>query len=149
MTWEDIKDTSLEVHIRVRLANEACMDFEVYALTLWDDGMGDPYKFIGADLKPTPDINTAPPLIRGMIKFDGCSHSNFGDEHGYIHGCSREEMTRIGKIYELLFDIATKTIGKEFLAPAEKWPPVARDNSVSEDMKVANNMMTYRGINLK
>lgn len=44
-------------------------------------------------------------LVSGSIKFDGCSHNDFG-RGGYVHGCSRQEMARLGAIFEALFDWA-------------------------------------------
>lgn len=35
------------------------------------------------------DINEADLVLKGCIKWDGCSHINFGDESGYIHLCGK------------------------------------------------------------
>lgn len=53
----------------------------------------------------TKNIDEAQTLITGYIKFDGCSHVNFGDNDGYIHICGTENWTKIietmCKIHEL------------------------------------------------
>lgn len=55
----------------------------------------------------------------GEIKFDGCSHNWFGNSNGYYHGCQREHLTRLGTLFERLFDLAIGLIGhEEFLQPS-------------------------------
>lgn len=35
----------------------------------------------------TTDFNDAERYIDGSVKWDGCTHINFGDENGYLHLC--------------------------------------------------------------
>jgi hypothetical protein len=97
MAWEveEWEDLSVSVKIRGEWVWETedgkkphAMGYEVYEL--------------GAD---KPDL-----LVRGQIKWDGCSHNYFGSE-GYIHGCSVHDMVRVGKIFERLWERAHQVMG--------------------------------------
>jgi hypothetical protein len=96
----------LESHIIAGLANSVVMEYEVRDLIFADDGNGSPYKFRSEDGDLTSDATKAEILVKGTIKWDGCSHNNFGDENGYIHACSRSEIVRLGEMFNRLFDIA-------------------------------------------
>jgi hypothetical protein len=68
---------------------------------------------------PTENVEEGEVLVKGHIKWDGCSNNDFG-ESGYIHACSREGLTRLGTLYDRLFDWAMALMGeqsKEFLSP--------------------------------
>lgn len=106
----DERYDDLEFHVRARPINEACIGFEVFNLTVHDDGNGPPLKFEkskGRGIEPTPNIDEAIVLLKGSIKFDGCSDINF-DNGGYLHSCSRQELTRFGPLFNKLFDIAMR-----------------------------------------
>lgn len=45
----------------------------------------------------TEDIEEAQTIIRGYIKWDGCSHYYFGDDDGYIHLCGGRLIDKISK----------------------------------------------------
>ena len=113
MTWDHIRYEDILIHILVNMANPSWMDFEVHNLMYYDDGEGSPYKFEAGKNRATKDFSESKPLITGSIKFDGCCHSDLG----HIHGCSREEMTRLGKVYDILYDLAMERMpgSKEFL----------------------------------
>jgi len=96
----------LELHIRAGLVNSAVIDYEVRGLFLHDDGNGAPLKFRTEDGDMTIDLDRAEILVKGSIKWDGCSHNTFGDRNGYIHACSRSEMVRFGELFNKLFEIA-------------------------------------------
>lgn len=115
----------LMLHVRVRRADDAAVDYEVRELVFVDDGEGEPLKFACTDengsSNVTLDINRADVMIRGWVKFDGCSHNNFGDpdNRGYYHGCQREHLTRLGPLYDRLYDWVIELIGhEEFLRPS-------------------------------
>ena len=90
----------LELHV-VATPYEYYVDFEVYRLTLYDDGEGSPLKFKTFKGTPTSDINRAEALFTCCIKWEGCSNVNFG----YIHSCTREELTAFGELFNRLFDL--------------------------------------------
>ena len=108
-------------HIRAGLANSAVVDYEVRSLMLYDDGRGPPLRFEmetqNEGIVATTDIEKGILYLEGSISFDGCSHNNFG-EGGYIHGCSRQEMARLGPLFNKLFDIALELMPSngEFLS---------------------------------
>lgn len=111
--WTDHPMKDLELHVRVRMPNDCVMDYEVRVFKLYDDGIGDPYKFEmemeNGSIEYTADIEKSVLLIEGTIKWDGCSHNNFtpnDSNRGYIHGCSRQDLVRLGELYRRLFDIA-------------------------------------------
>lgn len=108
--WEEHRFEDIQFHARISTKGEGWIDYEVYDLTFYDDGEGPPLKFIAVERNGhgmaglTNDIEKAERFMHGAIKWDGCSHNNFASE--YIHGCERKEMTRLGALFEKLFDIA-------------------------------------------
>ncbi len=65
------------------------------------------------------DPRNAERFISGQVKWDGCSHINFGDEHGYLHLCGRSSFDKVcltlDKIYERCGEIM-KARGGHLLA---------------------------------
>lgn len=111
--WANYAMKDLELHVRVRMQNDCVMDYEVREFTPYDDGVGDSHKFEmtaeNGAVEYTADIEKSDKLIEGTIKWDGCSHNNFAPDEsnrGYIHGCSRQDLMRLGELYRRLFDIA-------------------------------------------
>jgi hypothetical protein len=107
--WEEHRFEDIEFHVRVSLKEGCWMDYEIFDLVLFDDGEGPPLKFIvehpeGGPDTETTDIEKATRFMHGCVKWDGCSHNNF--DSAYIHGCERKEMTRIGILFDKLFDLA-------------------------------------------
>ncbi|MFI5297743.1 MAG: hypothetical protein ACHREM_06545 [Polyangiales bacterium] len=106
--WEERRYEDLELHARMRTVNTAMVEYEVRVLVVHDDGNVPLLKFAWAEGPRRglggSDLDNAKLLVTGSIKFDGSSHNNFGDEHGYVHGHSRQELTRLGALYERLFD---------------------------------------------
>lgn len=96
----------LELHVRVGLIDTHVIEYEVRDMILYDDGNGAPFKFCTVNGEITSDLDQAELLVKGSIKWDGCSHNNFGDENGYLHACSRREMVRFGELFDRLFEIA-------------------------------------------
>jgi hypothetical protein len=113
--WQEHRYEDLFLHVRVKLANPSAMDYEVRDLVFCDDGTAPLLKFVfGNTNEPIADVEKATVLIKGFIKWDGCSNNDFSS----IHGCSRQEMVRLGELYTRLFDIAMKLMpnqAEEFL----------------------------------
>lgn len=105
--WEERRFDDLLLHVRLRRSSVAAVDYEVRTLTVLDDGVGDSLKF-ETEGAPTADLGKATPLIKGFIKWDGCSHNDFPS---YYHGCQREHLTRLGPLFDRLFDWADEKIG--------------------------------------
>lgn len=111
--WANYAMKDLELHVRVRMQNDCVMDYEVREFTPYNEGVGDSHKFEmtaeNGAIEYTADIEKSDKLIEGAIKWDGCSHNNFAPDEsnrGYIHGCSRQDLMRLGELYRRLFDIA-------------------------------------------
>lgn len=99
---------SIGTYVRLRTRNNGlAVEFEVKCLQLHDDGNGEPYKFIKKGSTHsgvyTQEPDEGENLIIGVIKWDGCSDVEFTSP---MHGCSRSDMTRIGELFERLFDLA-------------------------------------------
>lgn len=56
---------------------------------------------------PIDDPDKAEIMISGSVKWDGCSDINYG-RNGYIHSCSRNQVTRLSKILDYVFESAAK-----------------------------------------
>ena len=96
----------IDFYIRIKNVNEYVAQFEAYRIGKWDDGDGYPYKFEYAEengsIKFTSDINKAVPLIKGYLKWDGCSDVEFPQ---YFHGCDgRQPYLDIGKLFTYIYD---------------------------------------------
>jgi hypothetical protein len=96
----------LELHVRVGLVNSVVMDYEVRDMAVVGAVHGPSIKFRTADGDLTADPDQAEVLVKGTIKWDGCSHNTFGEGNGYLHACSRAEMVRFGELFNKLFDMA-------------------------------------------
>ena len=100
-------------HIRAG-GSESWMNYEVHNLICWPNNKGEPLSFESEDERGSvvgvSDIDKATSYLTGSIKWDGCSHNTFNDN--YIHACSRQEMTRLGKLFETLYDIALELMPK-------------------------------------
>ena len=96
------------LHARMRKANSACVDYEVRTLVVYDDGVGDPLKFDDVEGDPTNDLDKVTPFIKGFIKWDGCSENDFSPHYP---GCGRGHLTRLGPLFDRLFDWAEGKIG--------------------------------------
>lgn len=92
----------------------AHVDFQVYEKIAWEDGDKNlPYYEskggCGMDDKSTKSIDEANAYIQGSVKWDGCSHVNFGDEDGYVHLCGprsfKEMIFILERIYRDCYEI--------------------------------------------
>ena len=116
MSWIERRYDDLELHVRVHSHSEYSIEYEVRKILSTD-----PVLLFeapeGTSWKPTEDVEKGEIYIKGTIKWDGCSHNDFGDG-GYIHGCERKHLTRLGILYDRLFDWAIELLGpytNEFL----------------------------------
>jgi hypothetical protein len=75
--------------------NKTYCDFEVYEVSSW-----------GIDNAPS-DIEL---YLKGTIKWDGCSHINFGDNKGYIHICGQHFWEAHVKMMEILYKTVSAKI---------------------------------------
>lgn len=55
----------------------------------------------------TTDIEAAETIIRGSIKWDGCSDLTMG----YMHHCGPSEVIKLGKLFEAIFEQAKEVLG--------------------------------------
>jgi len=60
----------------------------------------------------TSDIAIAERFADGEVRFDGCANVMFDEcqNNVMLHGCSREDMTRIGNLFDVLYDIAIEAM---------------------------------------
>lgn len=63
----------------------------------------DPYR------KYTQKLEEAEIFLKGTVKWDGCSNWLFPDE--CVHGCSREDLSRIGEVMAYCYDWTDRLIG--------------------------------------
>lgn len=101
-TLEIYEDLSVAVIYR---KEESSINFSVHDIVYFDDGepVFEGIGGCGADEKSTKDVNIANAYIKGIIKWDGCSHVYFGDNEGYIHLCGSSDFTRIGKLLNTVY----------------------------------------------
>jgi hypothetical protein len=53
----------------------------------------------------TNDISKARTMIRGFVKWDGCSHYYFSEEdNGYLHLCGGKNIGQIGQVIKKIYD---------------------------------------------
>lgn len=61
----------------------------------------------------TDDNNTVSETehyLKGDIRWDGCSHFNFGNENGYMHLCGKSCYNNMTKVLEALWKVASEKI---------------------------------------
>ena len=51
----------------------------------------------------TNDIKEAETLIKGHVKWDGCSHYYFGGKDGYIHLCGKSNIDDISDVIKKIY----------------------------------------------
>lgn len=60
---------------------------------------------------PVESIDDAEIFLHGSIKWDGCSNWHFDEQDRImIHGCSVDDMTNVGVLFERMCAIAKNTI---------------------------------------
>ena len=111
--WETRIYESLRLHVRARKMNSAYVEYEVRDVEMDpEDGTLSFEHKDNTHPGDTSEVEDARIFLRGTIKFDGCSDTRFGDG-GYYHGCFREHLTRLGPLYDHLYDWAMELIGNE------------------------------------
>lgn len=70
-----------------------------------DDGAPD-YVARGAmsSMDCVEDPLAAARYVSGSVKWDGCSHVNFGDDQGYLHVCGREGFDKLANILAQIYE---------------------------------------------
>lgn len=61
----------------------------------------------------TENLDEAQTLIKGLIKWDVCSHVTFGDETGYIHLCGGRSWFNFQEAVKRIWEIAMKELPQE------------------------------------
>lgn len=114
--WEGRAYPDLEYYARGRRINCACAEYEVYELHAGCDGVKSPPgvagHFVSAARGCTADLAASEVFLKTEIKFDGCANTWMP----YAHTCSREQLVRIGPLFDRLFDWTIELLGQdEFL----------------------------------
>lgn len=58
----------------------------------------------------TSKFEDAERYVRGSVKWDGCSDLSFDDNNCALHFCSREDLGKVGRLLEALYDLAAEVI---------------------------------------
>lgn len=91
---------------------EAHIEFEVFRIVGEQENKFNRFTFerIGPTGKgrETVNLDEARTLFKGSIKYDECSHVDFGDENGYIHLCSGHDWTNMMEAMKRVYAIASK-----------------------------------------
>ena len=74
-------------------------------------------------------LDRAESTLKAQIKWDGCSHFNFGDENGYLHICGVREGVKLALLIEHCFEIAwhfylTRGVNENRNDFYGKWDPI-------------------------
>ncbi len=99
------------------------VDFKVYEIVAHTEGEKGKFDVpwyegidgCGMDDKATEDIEKANTYIAGTVKWDGCSHFNFGDADGYIHLCGKFSMKNLQEIIEKVYVRCGELMGNKIL----------------------------------
>ena len=90
------------------------VDFILYDITGEDcDGGALSWLEYGATSshETTYDLSKAQPFLHGGVKWDGCSNWHFDEQDRVmIHGCRREDLTRIGEVMARCWDMAAEML---------------------------------------
>ena len=92
-------------------AKEATVSFEVYSLAVGRNSsimQWEGFTDAGGNFF-TEDITEATPLLKGFIRFDGCSNWEREDDHY----CGCEEATNLGLLFREMYDLAGHAMGVE------------------------------------
>lgn len=95
-------------------AYDVYLDFKVREGTRQDDGSVC-YSYFNADGGPewTDDFEHGERYVDGSVKWDGCSHLNFGDGEdnpGYLHLCGARCFRNLNAILREVFLIAAREV---------------------------------------
>lgn len=100
---------------------EVSVEYEVYQPLGWGQGLDDMLYEGRGNQRETERIDEAATFCFGLIKWDSCSHNYFGEQagtgtkdgsDGYLHGCSLQNMRRLGSMFERLWAVAHRLLGE-------------------------------------
>ena len=121
MEKETLVETYKDMQLTVKYEfSPTWTDFEAFQIIYTDDNGTHGYERKGATSSgdEVENISEAQPYIRGVVKWDGCSHYYFGDEEGYLHLCGKYDIKHITeairKIYERSGELMTSRDETEF-----------------------------------
>ena len=114
--WEGRAYPDLEYYVRGRRINCAYAEYEVYELHVGCEVVEPPPGVAGhfenAVGSCTADLAAAEVFFKTEIKFDGCANTWMP----YVHTCYREQLVRLGPLFDRLFDWTIELLGQdEFL----------------------------------
>lgn len=95
----------------IATAKEYCVDYLVYEIVAYSPDNDPLWQTKDSNYSPNPcsDISNAEVFINGSVKWDGCSNWYFDEqERGMIHGCNKDDLTRIGHVMGLCWDMTSK-----------------------------------------
>lgn len=105
ITW--VKDSDGRDQFRVAYTGcESFVRFQVDEVSGWDGDTWEP-----ADFER---------YLSGSVKWDSCSHFNFGDTDGYLHLCGVRDFRNHVALMEFLYRLAFEAMGRE-PEDGEKW----------------------------
>jgi hypothetical protein len=95
-------------------AHTIYLDFKVHAGDQQDDGSVT-YNYFNehGGQEFTEDFTKGERYVEGSVKWDGCSHLNFGDGEdnpGYLHMCGGRDFKNLGAILREVFLIASREV---------------------------------------
>ena len=94
----EIKNNGVTRYVaQITNKEEHCANFIVYEISRW--GIDDSY-----------DINDDELVLKGLIKWDGCSHVNFGDNSGYMHLCGKSHWIQFTEMLPKVYEWVTSQI---------------------------------------
>jgi hypothetical protein len=115
INWEDIDCT-------VRLKkDDNSLEFEVFEIMgKYENEKTGKYdkpiyerKGANSSEDETENLDEAQTLLRGIIKWDACSHVYFGDDEGYIHLCGGRSWFVFQQAVKRIWEIAIKELPQE------------------------------------
>lgn len=79
--------------------------FTIYEIMAWEEGDVPLYGDYSDSLE------TAAVFLHGSVKWDGCSNWHFDAQDAcMLHGCSREDLTRMGEVMGRCWDWAAQLL---------------------------------------
>lgn len=111
--WDDINCT---VVFNFNSDTAPNLDFSVYEITGRSEDKDTKQfteriyarKYATSSEDETRDIELAETLLRGIIKWDACSHLNYGDENGYVHTCGYLSWKQMHEVIKRVWNYATE-----------------------------------------
>lgn len=109
-------------------AESHALNFRVVEIAAWPMEPGGGYEYMNDDCEFVDDPALASNYISGFIKWDGCSHLNFGEREnpGYIHLCGRGAFDRMRGALDAVWRLAAENVSgwNASVASPAPTPPV-------------------------